>query len=195
MSTTAAKPPGIYREADGSRVAQAEALRVWTPIALEELIATAGTYNAVVTYKELALRVQEASGIRTRVLITNWIGTLLEQVAILAKERGEPPLTALCVRHDGTIGDGYLRAPKSVEDPPGANIDIEMYAAEHRLLCYQKYAKDLPADGGSPRLTPAVERRRRAKKTAPEPTPFTCPNCFVTLPTTTVCDYCGWSLN
>ena len=193
MSTTSAKPPGIYREADDSRVAQAEALCAWTPIALEELIATARTYDAVITYKELALRVQDASGIRTRVLITNWIGTLLEQVAILAKERAEPPLTALCVRHDGTIGDGYLRAPKSVADQPGA--DIEMYAAEHRLLCYQKYAKDLPADGGSPRLTLAVERRRRAQKAVSAPEPVTCPNCFVTLPTTTVCDYCGWSLD
>ncbi len=98
-------------------------MRAWTPIALEELIATARTYNAVVTYKELALRVQDASGTRTRALITKRIGTLLEQVAILAKDRGEP-----------------------------------------------------------------------AQKTVSAPEPVTCPNCFVTLPTTTVFDYCGWSL-
>jgi hypothetical protein len=106
--------------------------------------------------------VQEQSGIRTRMLLANWIGQLLEQVAVRAKTNNEPSLTSLCVHQDGTIGQGYALAPKSVDDKTWE--DIEYYAAEHRLLCYQKYAKDPPADGGCPALTKA-ETERRARKT------------------------------
>lgn len=190
MEESSSKLPGIYREEDQSAVSQADAVRAWAVVAFDELIRTAHKYDAVVTYKELALLVQDVSGIRTRVLITNWIGKLLEEVAILAREREEPPLTSLCVHHDGTIGDGYARAPKSVVDQPGE--DIEFYAAEHRLLCYQKYAEDLPSDGGNPNLTPA-ERARRSRRSAISPTSITCASCFVSLPATNVCDECGWS--
>jgi len=125
------------------------------------------------------------------VLITNWIGKLLEEVAIIARDRGEPPLTALCVHQDGTIGEGYARAPKSVVDEPGE--DIEFYAAQHRLLCYQKYAADLPTDGGTPNLTPAERARRARLIAASGPSELTCPNDGFTLPGTKVCDECGWS--
>ena len=72
MEKSANKQPGIYREEDNSPVSQADAIREWAVVALDELIRTAHQYDAVVTYKELALLVQDASGIRTRVLITNW---------------------------------------------------------------------------------------------------------------------------
>ena len=52
-------------------------------------------------------------------------------MAIRAKVNGEPPLTSLCVRQDGTIGPGYARAPKSVIETPGE--DIEYYA--HSIAC------------------------------------------------------------
>src|SRR5699024_5299799 len=126
--------PGTYRVTDRSRVVFKDALASWVPLAHEELIATAKRYHGVVTYKELSEHVQERSGIRTRVLLTNWIGKLLEEVAVRAKANGEPPLTSLCVHQDGTIGPGYARAPRAVVDSPGE--DIEYYAAEHRLLCY-----------------------------------------------------------
>ena len=64
------------------------------------------------------------------------------------------------------FGPGYARAPKSVVGEPGD--DIEQYAAEHRLLCYQRYAGDLPSDGGMPALTRA-EAERRARLRAKEP--------------------------
>jgi hypothetical protein len=153
-TTTDDELPGTYRVADGARVQFADALAAWVPIAYDELLATARSYNAYVTYLELGERVQDLSGIRTRMLLTNWIGQLLEQVAARAKADGEPPLTSLCVRQDGTIGDGYARAPKSVVDMPGE--DIEDYAAQHRLLCYKRYAADLPADGGHATLTREV---------------------------------------
>ena len=188
VTSADASLPGTYRVADALPVKFSEAMAVWIPLAYDELVATARKYHAVITYRELSDHVQERSGIRTRVLLTNWIGKLLEEVAVLAKTNGEPPLTSLCVHQDGTIGPGYAKAPKSVVDEPGD--DIEHYAAEHRLLCYRKYAEDLPGDGGRPTLTKA-EAERRARKTAKEPARRPeCPTCFTTLPATGVCDYC-----
>ena len=186
--TKGAKPPGTYRVADGTRVQFVDALAAWIPYAYDDLLATARKYHAYVTYLELGEHVQERSGVRTRMLLTNWIGQLLEQVAIRAKANGEPPLTSLCVHQDGTIGPGYARAPKSVADTLGE--DIEYYAAQHRLLCYQKYATDLPADGGHPALTKA-EEQRRARKVPQEPIqrPM-CPVHNIELPATGRCDEC-----
>lgn len=190
MTTSEPGLPGIYRVADSSRVSQGDAIAAWVPLAHDALIERARTYHAVVTYKELSELVQDRTGIRTRQLLTNWIGKLLEEVAIIAKKNGEPPLTSLCVHQDGTIGEGYARAPKSVVDTPGE--DIELYAAEHRLLCYRRYATDLPPDGGVPALTKAVAERR-ARKLSHEPvSPQVCPTCFMTLPATGACDFCDW---
>lgn len=182
--------PGTYRVSDTSAVPFSEALAVWAPMAYDELIATAHHYHAVTTYTVLAEHVQARSGIRTRQLLTNWIGKLLERVAIQANENGEPPLTSLCVTQAGTIGDGYAKAPKSVADVPGE--DIESYAARHRLLCYRKYAADVPSDGGRPAFTRQVTERR-ARKAAQQPVGRrVCPNCFTVLPAVGICD-CGWS--
>lgn len=191
MTDTPTKQPGIYRQADNSPVSQAEALKLWAAVAFDELVRIAHNYDAIVTYKELALQVQEVSGVRTRVLITHWIGKLLEEVATLARDAGEPPLTSLCVHQDGTIGEGYARAPKFVADY--SSDDIEFYAAEHRFLCYQKHAKDLPLDGGKPNLTPAERARRARRSVSASPADITCANCFIALPATNICDECGWS--
>lgn len=180
--------PGTYRVADGSRVEFADALAAWVPIAYDELLATARKYHAYVTYGKLGERVQELSGIRTKMQLRNWIGKVLGQVAMRANVNGEPPLTSLCVRRDETIGRGYADAPKSVTDTPGE--DIEHYAAQHRLLCYQKYATDLPADGGHPALTKA-EAHRRARRAPQEPArPAVCPVHHTVLPASGICDDC-----
>jgi hypothetical protein len=183
--------PGTYRVADMSPVEFADALSAWVPLAHDELIATAKRYNAVINYTWLGEHVQERSGIRTRMLLTNWIGKLLERVAVLAKANGEPPLTSLCVHQDGTIGEGYAKAPKSVVDVVGE--DIEVYAAEHRLLCYRAYeAVGLPADGGRPVLTREVAERRAARRAAQGPPPRpTCPTCYTEIPVSGHCDYCS----
>ncbi len=165
-------------------------MAAWVPIAHEILLATAKRYHSVITYGELSEEVQERSGIRTRMLLANWIGKLLENVAIEAKHRSEPPLTSLCVHQDGSIGEGYARAPKSVPGPIGD--DIEAAAADHRLLCYRAYAVDLPGDGGVAALTAqVVARRARVAPRDPSP-PAACPNCRMTVPATGVCDECGW---
>lgn len=184
MSTD--KLPGTYRSADGAKVAFSDAMAAWIPLAYDELVATARSYRAVITYLELSERVQDLSGVRTRMLLANWIGKLLEEVARRAKENGDPPMTSLCVHQDGTIGPGYARAPRSTTDEPGE--DIEFYAARHRLLCYRQFAEDLPADGGAPALTRA-EQQRRARKPAEELAPRPrCSKCFIELPTSGICD-------
>lgn len=181
--------PGTYRAADGAEVEFADAMATWIPLAHDELVATARGYHTVITYRELSKRVQDASGITTRKLLTNWIGTLLEGVADQAKANGEPPLTSLCVHQDGTIRPGYADAPRSTTDEPGE--DLELFAAEHRLLCYRKYAVDLPAGGGRPALTKAEEDRRARWKAQNPVVPPRCPTCFTELPTSGSCDYCA----
>lgn len=191
MESLNAPMPGTYRVADGSRVEFTAAMAAWAPIAYEVLVATASRYRAVITYGELSEEIQERSGIRTRMLLANWIGKLLEYVATEAKIKDEPPLTSLCVHQDGSIGDGYARAPKSVPGPIGD--DIELAAAQHRLLCYRTYAVDLPGDGGSAALTSQVVARRA--RTAPRAAAAAeaCPNCRMTVPATGICDECGWT--
>lgn len=103
--------------------------------------------------------VQVETDLRTKMLVPNWIGRVLEIVAEEAANSGEPPLTSLCLHADGTIGEGYARAPKSKQ--ASTADDIEVRAAEDRLLCYQRFAADLPRDGRTPTLAPQVELRRR----------------------------------
>lgn len=178
-------PRGTYRVSDSSRVDFADALEVWVPLARERLVEVAGEYHGVVTHAALAARVQGVSGIRTRWAVSKWIGWLLEGVA-KSLEPGDPPLTSLCVHHDGTMGKLY---PQS--DPPAPGTDIEMYAAEHRLLCYQRYATDLPADGGVAALTPQVLARRTPRSSKrEEPEPDRCPVHHTSLPASGQCDYC-----
>lgn len=179
---------GTYRIADGSKVDFSEALDAWVPVAYEILLEVARHYNALTTYQELTQRVQETAGIRTRMLIGNWSGKLLERVALLAVEQTEVPLTSLCVHKDGTIGSGYQRAPKSV--PSDESLDVDDLAAWHRLLCYRKYAADLPADGGQPTVTPQVaEARARRSATVRPPAPL-CEKHFLRLSITGVCAMC-----
>jgi hypothetical protein len=137
---------------------------------------------------ELADLVQQQSGIRTKMLIGNWSGKLLERVAQRAADSGEPPLTSLCVHQDGTIGEGYLPAPKSVSSDPEADVDD--LAAQHRLLCYRKYAEDLPADGGVATVTPKVAAARAKRAAQRRPPARLCPHHFIELSTTGECSMC-----
>ncbi|WP_374971026.1 hypothetical protein [Terrabacter sp. BE26] len=80
----------------------------WAKHAYEVLVETAGRYNAVITYSELAEEVQRRSALHTRSAMRNWIGGLLADLVKVNHLRGEPPLTSLVVhKQDGQVGDGY----------------------------------------------------------------------------------------
>lgn len=179
---------GTYRTLDHSSVPFSDALGLWVPLAYDSLIDVARRYNGLTTYLELTEHVQRVSGVRTRMLIGNWSGKLLERVAQLAADRGEVPLTSLCVHQDGTIGAGYLRAPKA--DGVDGTGDVDEIAAYHRLLCYRKYASDLPDDGGTPALTPQVAEARERRRSASRPPAKRCPEHFLELSATGVCGLC-----
>lgn len=184
---------GYWRETDGSAVAALEAHQLWAREAYPQLIGVAGTYHAVITYKELGEAVQKASGVRTSALLQNWIGAVLGRVVREAHRRGDPPLTALVVRtDDGMVGEGYREVLEAAGEPALAEaIDRENHAATARLECYRHFGAALPPDGGVPALAPrlqaAIARRRSREPEVPAPV---CPSCFVQLPATRVCDSC-----
>lgn len=179
--------PGTFRSSDGTPVAFSDAVSAWSEAGYLVLVDVASRYRAVITYKELGQEVQERTGIATRSLLMNWIGTVLEAVARSCAERGDVQLTSLCVHQDGTVGDGYAGA---IERYSGARpSDAEMHAAHARLDCYRKYAADVPADGGFPRLTmQEIARRRASQPAVPEPR---CAVHHTVLPRTGVCDDCN----
>ncbi|MGQ0467666.1 MAG: hypothetical protein ACT4QG_20405 [Sporichthyaceae bacterium] len=211
--TDETRAPNTYRVSDGTAVWFNTALDAWIPLAYDELLAVASTYRKVIVHEDLAEHVQELSGIATRVEVGTWIPKLLEGVAILAKAQGDPPLTALCVRANGTVAPGYAKLPKSVPDDAG---DAEANAAKHRWLCYQRYAKDLPEDGGRPgpafakqrvarasssgsvtprTTTPRAPRSSSAKPAVVAPEPVRAPICpvhFQVLPPSGRCDLCDY---
>jgi len=185
---------GYWRESDGSPVKSTEAHEIWAKEAYQLLIGVARTYHAVITYKELAEKVQEASGVRTSVQLHHWIGAVLGKVVREAHHRGDPPLTALVVHSgDGMVGEGYREVLHVAGEPPVEGVfEREYHAADARLACYRRFSTNLPPDGGvaalAPRLQATVERRRAREGSPP---PQVCPTCFVQLPATGVCDSCG----
>lgn len=182
--------PGTWRVSDGSAIAFALAKQAWTIAARDVLIRTARRYHGYITYGELAEEIQQITGIRTRSQMRNWIGAVLGRVADECLRCGEPPLTALCVRQDETVGDGYAYvleiAGEAIPD------DLDMHAAEARLRCYRYFGAQLPEDGGRPALTTKVAATRHRKASKPEQRrPAICPHCRLQLPASGRCDNCG----
>ena len=185
--------PGTWSVADGSEVSYEDAVVKWTAVAVPYLESVAGTYGSYVTYKEFGEAVQEAAGIRTKILLHQWVGKVLTAVTAGAATEGEPMLTALVVRQDQGIGAGYAKAAglRDGEVPE----DPELHAARERLACYTRYGATLPSNGGEPRFTPRVAavRSGRLASGAPRPDPPkrpACPTCFLTLPARGGCHNC-----
>jgi hypothetical protein len=181
------RTPGTWSVSTGAAVKWPTAVGGWSAAARPVLLDVAATYNNVITYKDLAEAVQATTGVRTLVLLPNWIGQVLEAVALDCLRRDDVLLTALCVHQDGTVGPGFSSAASHFSNGITPD-DPELYAADVRLLCYRKYAKDLPAGGGRPKLTPQEAARRRAA--APEPIPKLCPIHNTVLPRSGQCDDC-----
>jgi hypothetical protein len=190
VETTETLPStGTYRVADDSEVELGEAQAAWTTAAREILIETAGQYQAYVTYGQLAELVQERSGIRTRTQMRTWINGILSMVAEDSIARNEPPLRALCVRQDESVGASYGDIARFADGKVPA--DLEAHAASARLDCYRHFGAVIPAGGGRPELTPKVAAsRKRAAKQVVVP-PILCPSCFTQLPNSGQCDNCA----
>ena len=156
--------PGTYLEVDGSAVSASDALSAWVVYARPALERSARTYHATITYKELAETVQTESGVRTRRLLQHWIGDVLGTVARECHAKGEPLLSALCVRSDGTVrpDTGVAVVENFGGEPPE---DLDMHAANERFRCYQYFGASMPPDGGRPALTrQVVAARQRAQR-------------------------------
>lgn len=181
---------GTYREIDESPVPSDEANAAWAEVARQALLEAARSYHSVVTYKELAERVQAESGVHTRRLVAHWIGGVLSQVADTCQHRKEPLLSALCVDRNGSVGKGYVDAVKSARGE--APSDAELHAAHERLSCHRAFGAKLPVGGGLPALTPQVAAQRaRTAKAAIAARPLNlCPSCFTQLPFSGQCDNC-----
>jgi hypothetical protein len=152
----------------------------------------ASRYGAVNYHKDLAERIQDVSGVRTTVLLSNWIGAVLGKTLHRAADEGKPPLTALVVRsEDGGVGDGYDESLLRYRGRRAAGREErERLAAEDRLGCYRHYADDVPADA-EPRLTVQLEKRLRTKASPMMRASAVCPSCFMQLPVSGQCDACG----
>ncbi len=198
---------------DASEVGSSAARAAWAVAARPVLLEAAGRYRGLVTWKQLSVAVQEATGITTGQPVAKWIGDVLARVTDECQSRGEPLLSSLCVSVQGSVGEQYADA---VEHARGERpTDPDEHAADERLSCYRHWeATGLPRDGGTPLRTAhfktvrkaaapkaaprvagtpkrATRRTATAAAPAPEPKPIPlCPTCFTQVPASGVCDYC-----
>ncbi|CAB4959276.1 unannotated protein [freshwater metagenome] len=181
--------PGTYRVSDNRAVEFDDALYEWAKSARLLLIEVASTYNSHITYGVLAEQVQAETGIRTRSLITHWIGSVLGLVAEVCGTKGEPLLTSLCTQKSGAMGMGYgIGVTYARGGNPPDNPDA--HAAAERLACYREFASDMPSDGGAERILGITRvKAPRAPKPAPPQRPI-CPRCFLQTPASGRCDQC-----
>ncbi|WP_406233308.1 hypothetical protein [Nocardia sp. NBC_01009] len=185
---------GAWRAGDGAAVPLREATVAWALAAHAELSEIATGYGHFITVAELAERVQEASGVQTEAPTRTWMDAILRKIARRCHKAGEPPLTALCVQQNHTVGDTY----KYVLELAGLPIpnDLELHAAYARWQCYLHHGAEMPADEGVPPLTPKVASRRSPStagqaEVKPQPTrAAVCAQCFIELPASGTCQYC-----
>jgi hypothetical protein len=165
-----------------------------TETILEEV---AATYGASITYEQLAQRLFERTGYRTRMMLGHWIGQVLGPVQAATLTGGKPPLSALVVRAGtGGVGDGYVNH----EHPEGFEsfTNRQRAAAVDRLTCYRAYCDHVPPDA-EPQMTalylakqPWLHVEQRSPQPKPAPPPLrTCPTHNMALPASGRCDYCA----
>ncbi|MEO6997877.1 MAG: hypothetical protein ABI112_07320 [Terracoccus sp.] len=168
---------------------------IWVKHAYEILVDTAGTYNAVITYSELAEELQRRSGLATTSQMHHWIGALLEDVSKVNHVRQEPALTSLVVRKDdGQVGVGYGAVLRLWgQEPIDDQLERETHAAAVRLECYRRWGAEVPSNA-VPTLSPRMrEVRDRTTRTPPteERRGAVCPTCFMEMPVAGSCSNCG----
>jgi hypothetical protein len=178
--------PGTY-DREGNAVDRAVATPAWTAAARPVLEGVARTYNARITYGDLAAQVQEQTGIFTKQLVHYWVGPL----AVSCCQPGEPLLSSLVVNGQGLVGTGYEGAVLATYGEP-TPPDLQMHSAQERLKCYRHFGATLPADGGRATLTPQVARQRTktANASRSQMPRAVCPVHNLQLPMTGRCDRC-----
>ncbi|MEU8898877.1 hypothetical protein [Nocardia sp. NPDC048505] len=196
VSTVAA----AWQAGDGTPVPLKDATVAWALAAHTELAEIATGYGHFITVTELAERVQEVSGVHTAAPTRTWMEAILRKVARRCHKAGEPPLTALCVRQNHTVGEAYKYVLELAALP--VPDDLELHAAYARWQCYQFHGAEMPEDFSVPPLTPKVASRRRpaAKMTtqvahtgaeiAQPVRPAVCSQCFMQLPRAGACLNC-----
>lgn len=159
---------------------------------MPQLMQVASNYGASITYEDLATALQDRTGYRTRMLLSNWIGQVLEVVLLSTLREDLAPLTSLVVLKDtGGVGDGYYNR----EHPQGTITDqavLQRIAAEDRLACYRAFCEAVP-DDAAPQMTELFQQKRatatpRSKLARPEQI---CPTCHYVLPLRGECDNCA----
>ncbi|GAB3879493.1 hypothetical protein [Terrabacter terrigena] len=189
---------------NGTYVTPQVAHPYWAKHAYEVLVETAGRYDAVITYSELAEEVQRRSSLWSKSEMRTWIGGLLADMAKVNHARDEPPLTSLVVhKQDGRASSGYdearrLAGQRPLDDPD----ERETQAANARLECYRHWGADVPADARPTvhtRTREARERSPRTSRSVPGATSraaneerrgAVCPTCFMEMPLSGVCPNC-----
>ena len=176
---------------DVADVGVAAARIEWAGAAREMLLVAAKKYQALVQHKDIAVGVQELTGIRTKQPTRQWIGGVLAEVSAESLRRGEPMLSALCVNPDESVFDGYaaIVGAATGTTPP----DPDVHASHERLASYRHFeAAGLPAGGGSAMIPPKLgAARARARKAAIAERPINkCPLCNLQTPANGICDTC-----
>jgi hypothetical protein len=174
-----------------SDVGVATARIEWAGAAREMLLVAAKKYQALVQHKDIAIGVQELTGIRTKQPSRQWIGGVLAEVSAESLRRSEPMLSALCVNPDESVFDGYaaIVGAATGTTPP----DADVHASHERLAGYRHFeAAGLPPGGGSAILPPKLAAARaRARKAAIAERPINkCPVCNLQTPANGICDTC-----
>ncbi|MDV3220393.1 hypothetical protein [Intrasporangium sp.] len=183
--------------------------KFWVKHAYDVLVETAGRYDAVITYSDLAEEVQRRSGLHTTAQLRNWVGDLLKMIAQANHLRGEPPLTSLVVhKQDGHVGAGYDEVLRLAGRAPIPDEDErENHAAAARLECYRRWSDDVPADAqptlvtrARPTRTSTATRTSSGRAPAPGHPPSRsreerrgsiCPTCFMEMPVAGPCPNCA----
>ena len=115
---------------------------------------------------------------------------MLYRVTLDCGRRREPMLSALCVTKNGEVGGGYVGAVQAVSGVEPEQLDV--HAAEQRLLCHRHFGTTLPPDGGQSALTAQVQDRRNRPRATRQPVRrgVQCPTCSTEMPVTGTCDFC-----
>src|SRR5216684_1718454 len=101
------KRSGTWCESTGEDVPPADARIAWTLAARPVLLNAAQKYGELVTYKALAEVVQQDADIKTSQRVDTWLGDVLAALSKECADKGEPLLSAFCIRTDQTVGAGY----------------------------------------------------------------------------------------